>query len=136
MGGMGAMINAPRMPKIIRESGGDNLLIAEIRESTGGTGGDSFSQQFFGHSTYQDKSQQISVNLTQKSSKNMSIAQSQIQRKPIGPPTRPTPQVEFLPLGSGSNNSDAQIPPTASQIPQFSASTSGSSKKLQTLGIG
>jgi len=136
MGGMGAMINAPRMPKIIRESGGDNLLIAEIRESTGGTGGDSFSQQFFGQSTYQDKSQQISVNLTQKSSKNMSIAQSQIQRKPIGPPTRPTPQVEFLPLGSGSNNSDAQIPPTASQIPQFSASTSGSSKKLQTLGIG
>ena len=115
-----AMINAPNLPPLF----GNNFIIAAVRES----GGDSFS--------YQDKSQQISINLSQKSGKNMTISQSQIQRKPIGPPTRPTPQVEFLPLGSGVSNADTSIPPTESQIPNFSASTGGSGKKLQTLGIG
>ena len=115
-----AMINAPNLPPL----SGNNFIIAAVRES----GGDSFS--------YQDKSQQISINLSQKSGKNMTISQNQIQRKPIGPPTRPTPQVEFLPLGSGVSNADTSIPPTESQIPNFSASTGGSGKKLQTLGIG
>ena len=69
--------------------------------------------------------------------KNMSVSQNQIQRTPIGPPTKPKPQVEFLPLGSGgANGMDAQVAPTESQIPAFSASTSGSGNKMQTLGIG
>ena len=72
-----------------------------------------------------------------RSNKNMSISQDQIQRTPIGPPTKPKPQVEFLPLGSGgANGMDAQVAPTESQIPAFSASTSGSGNKMQTLGIG
>ena len=69
--------------------------------------------------------------------KNMNVSQNQIQRTPIGPPTKPKPQVEFLPLGSsGANGMDAQVAPTESQIPAFSASTSGSGNKMQTLGIG
>ena len=72
-----------------------------------------------------------------RSNKNMSISQDQIQRTPIGPPTKPKPQVEFLPLGSGgANGQSAQMTPTKSQIPSFSASTGGSGNKMQTLGIG
>ena len=84
---------------------------------------------------YQDNRVMMSPS-QQGPKRNMSISQNQIQRTPIGPPTKPKPQVEFLPLGSGGGNVDASIPPTENQIPQFSASTAGSSRKLQTLGIG
>ena len=88
-----------------------------------------------GGDLYQDNRVMMSPG-QQRSRRNMSISQNQIQRTPIGPPTKPKPQVEFLPLGSGGGNVDASIPPTENQIPQFSASTAGSSRKLQTLGIG
>jgi len=85
---------------------------------------------------YQDNRVMMSPG-QQRPKKNMSISQDQIQRTPIGPPTKPKPQVEFLPLGSGgANGMDAQVAPTESQIPAFSASTSGSGNKMQTLGIG
>ena len=88
-----------------------------------------------GGDLYQDNRVMMSPS-QQGPKRNMSISQNQIQRTPIGPPTKPKPQVEFLPLGSGGGNVDASIPPTENQIPQFSASTAGSSRKLQTLGIG
>lgn len=85
---------------------------------------------------YQDNRVMMSPG-QQRSKKNMSVSQDQIQRTPIGPPTKPKPQVEFLPLGSGgANGQSAQVAPTESQIPAFSASTSGSGNKMQTLGIG
>ncbi len=85
---------------------------------------------------YQDNRVMMSPG-QQRSKKNMSVSQDQIQRTPIGPPTKPKPQVEFLPLGSGgANGQSAQVAPTESQIPSFSASTSGSGNKMQTLGIG
>ena len=89
-----------------------------------------------GGDLYQDNRVMMSP-AQQVQKKNMSVSQNQIQRTPIGPPTKPKPQVEFLPLGSGgSNGMDAQVAPTESQIPAFSASTSGSGNKMQTLGIG
>ena len=85
---------------------------------------------------YQDNRVMMSP-AQQVQKKNMNVSQNQIQRTPIGPPTKPKPQVEFLPLGSGgANGMDAQVAPTESQIPAFSASTSGSGNKMQTLGIG
>jgi len=85
---------------------------------------------------YQDNRVMMSP-AQQVQKKNMNVSQNQIQRTPIGPPTKPKPQIEFLPLGSGgSNGMDAQVAPTESQIPAFSASTSGSGNKMQTLGIG
>ena len=89
-----------------------------------------------GGDLYQDNRVMMSP-AQQVQKKNMSVSQNQIQRTPIGPPTKPKPQVEFLPLGSGgANGMDAQVAPTESQIPAFSASTSGSGNKMQTLGIG
>ena len=89
-----------------------------------------------GGDLYQDNRVMMSPG-QQRPKKTMSISQDQIQRTPIGPPTKPKPQVEFLPLGSGgANGMDAQVAPTESQIPAFSASTSGSGNKMQTLGIG
>ena len=89
-----------------------------------------------GGDLYQDNRVMMSP-AQQIQKKNMSVSQNQIQRTPIGPPTKPKPQVEFLPLGSGgANGMDAQVAPTESQIPAFSASTSGSGNKMQTLGIG
>ena len=85
---------------------------------------------------YQDNRVMMSPG-QQTQKKNMNVSQNQIQRTPIGPPTKPKPQVEFLPLGSGgANGMDTQVAPTESQIPAFSASTSGSGNKMQTLGIG
>ena len=89
-----------------------------------------------GGDLYQDNRVMMSPG-QQIQKKNMNVSQNQIQRTPIGPPTKPKPQVEFLPLGSGgANRMDAQVAPTESQIPAFSASTSGSGNKMQTLGIG
>ena len=89
-----------------------------------------------GGDLYQDNRVMMSP-AQQVQKKNMSVSKNQIQRTPIGPPTKPKPQVEFLPLGSGgANGMDAQVAPTESQIPAFSASTSGSGNKMQTLGIG
>ena len=89
-----------------------------------------------GGDLYQDNRVMMSP-AQQVQKKNMNVSQNQIQRTPIGPPTKPKPQVEFLPLGSGgANGMDAQVAPTESQIPAFSASTSGSGNKMQTLGIG
>ena len=89
-----------------------------------------------GGDLYQDNRVMMSP-AQQVQKKNMNVSQNQIQRTPIGPPTKPKPQVEFLPLGSGgANGQSAQMAPTESQIPSFSASTGGSGNKMQTLGIG
>ena len=67
----------------------------------------------------------------------MSVANNQVQRTPISPPTRRKPQVAFLPVpGSGGGGGAVAEPARGASIPSFSASTPGSGPKRQTLGVG
>ena len=137
----------PGFPGLMGGGGATNVLTEQAKvRSVGAVLGDVFNIfkrkeidpqtiLFDEGDLYQDNRVMMSPS-QQGPKRNMSISQNQIQRTPIGPPTKPKPQVEFLPLGSGGGNVDASIPPTENQIPQFSASTAGSSRKLQTLGIG
>jgi hypothetical protein len=154
-------VKAPKMPNMMGPilamdpilglsggGGGTNVLTEQAKSrSIGAVLGDIFGAfkkkeidpqtiLFDEGDLYQDNRIMMSPG-QQRPKKTMSISQDQIQRTPIGPPTKPKPQVEFLPLGSGgANGMDAQVAPTESQIPAFSASTSGSGNKMQTLGIG
>ena len=137
----------PGVPGLMGGGGATNVLTEQAKSrSIGAVLGDIFGvfkkkkidpQTILdGGDLYQDNRVMMSP-AQQVQKKNMSVSQNQIQRTPIGPPTKPKPQVEFLPLGSsGANGMDAQVAPTESQIPAFSASTSGSGNKMQTLGIG
>ena len=138
----------PSIPGMGGGGGGTNALTNQAKvRSMGAVLGDMFGAfkkkeidpqtiSFDEGDLYQDNRIMMSPG-QQRPRKNMSISQDQIQRTPIGPPTKPKPQVEFLPLGSGgANGQSAQVAPTESQIPAFSASTSGSGNKMQTLGIG
>ena len=66
----------------------------------------------------------------------MHVAPSQVQRSAVTPPVRRSPQVVAGPISSGSNG---YAPPSeansGANIPAFTASTSGSRQKLQTLGV-
>ena len=136
------------MPGLMGGGGGTNVLTEQAKvRSIGAVLSDMFGVfkkkkidpqtiLFDEGDPYQDNRAMMSP-AQQIQKKNMNVSQNQIQRTPIGPPTKPKPQVEFLPLGSGgANGMDAQVAPTESQIPAFSASTSGSGNKMQTLGIG
>ena len=137
----------PGVPGLMGGGGATNVLTEQAKSrSIGAVLGDIFGafkkkkidpQTILdGGDLYQDNRVMMSP-AQQVQKKNMSVSKNQIQRTPIGPPTKPKPQVEFLPLGSGgANGQSGQIAPTESQIPSFSASTSGSGNKMQTLGIG
>ena len=66
----------------------------------------------------------------------MHVAPSQSQRSMVSPPVRRSPQVVAGPIASGSNGYQRPVESDSGvSIPTFTASTSGSRQKLQTLGV-
>ena len=66
----------------------------------------------------------------------MALAPSQSQRSTVSPPVRRSPQVVAGPIASGSNGYQRPVESDSGvSIPTFTASTSGSRQKLQTLGV-
>ena len=133
----GAMINAPAMPKMMSQPATTSIIailpemIKEVIEGDNSIGLN--SQQFFGGDFNQ--SNRISINAKQN---KMNVSGTQIQRAPIGQPVRRQSSVSYLPVNMGGGG-DTQVVSNSSgapTIPNFSAATSGSRNKLQTLGIG
>jgi hypothetical protein len=85
---------------------------------------------------HSEDNRKYSIGSGRSSRRRMSVANNQVQRTPISPPTRRKPQVAFLPMpGSGGGGAIAE-PARGASIPSFSASTPGSGPKRQTLGVG
>ena len=133
-----AMINAPAMPKMMSQPSSTSIvailpeMIKEVIE--GDNSIEVNSQQFFGGDSNQ--SNRISINAKQN---KMNVSGTQVQRAPIGQPVRRQSSVSYLPVNMGGGGDTQMVSNSSSappSIPNFSAATSGSRNKLQTLGIG
>jgi len=143
-----AVVKAPNLPKVLTETI-DNFVLAPIATIVNAVMGSNDSPNEFNLSTskimggdsemniYHEDNRKYSIGSGQGSRRRMSVANNQVQRTPISPPTRRKPQVAFLPVpGSGGGAGAAAEPSRGASIPSFSASTPGSGPKRQTLGVG
>ena len=144
----GATVKMPSLPKMMTETV-DNFILAPIATIVNNLTGASGTPNEFNLSAskimggdsemniYHEDNRKYSIGSGQGSRRRMSVANNQVQRTPISPPTRRKPQVAFLPVpGSGGGAGAAAEPSRGASIPSFSASTPGSGPKRQTLGVG
>ena len=144
----GATVKMPSLPKMMTETV-DNFILAPLAMIVNNLMGTSGAPNEFNLSAskimggssetniYSEDNRKYSIGSGQGSRRRMSVANNQVQRTPISPPTRRKPQVAFLPVpGSGGGGGAVAEPARGASIPSFSASTPGSGPKRQTLGVG
>ena len=144
----GATVKMPSLPKMMTETV-DNFILAPMAMIVNNLMGTSGTPNEFNLSAskimggssetniYSEDNRKYSIGSGQGSRRRMSVANNQVQRTPISPPTRRKPQVAFLPVpGSGGGGGAVAEPARGASIPSFSASTPGSGPKRQTLGVG